>query len=781
MKNLTYLDLRSNQITYYSHLQALKNLIYLDLNSNQITDVLVLKGLKNLKILDLMNNRISQLPVELTQMEMNIKWEYDFRFGIFFAGNPLESPPIEIVKQGKEAFLNYFKEIEKESVRLLESKLLIVGNGEVGKTTLMKKLKDNNFKVEIGKEELTHGINIVPWEIQCRFEADKPENVKISFWDFGGQEIYHATHQFFLTKRSLYLFVWEPRKDEEAQGFDYWFDIIRLLSDNSPVIVVMNKSDVRLKRLDEADIEAKYKNIISFQQVSCVSGKGIPELTEQIRKTLSAMNHLHDRLPKVWLQIKNDLREMAKQKKYISRTDYIEICKTYGLNEARAEFLSGYLHDLGVILYYRHDLLLENTVILDPEWATKAFYTLIDAGGIQENKGRFVFDDLKSYWDLEKYPREKHAQLIRLMEKFELCFNILETENHIIPELLPVDRLAIIFGKYQKDNSLQFEYHYDFMPKGIVSRFISRIYYLIRDDHFWKNGVEMKFEDSNALVVSERLNRKMKISVTGSSKSELLAIIRNEFEYIHKTLNLHKDENYHEMIPCTCSKCLDVEKPYLHKYDVLKMFTSKGKSTIECQISAEEVSIEKLIKGFEWDIPRKDLLKTLITIATQLQGISRTMKPDEDSRNGFIALLLSIYGFNAKDQARWGSSATGKSPGRIDIKIENSEGGPEAMLEAFNLETFNSNNINSHLKKLFGYDPSGLERNFIVVYAEANDFSGLWKKYLNHIPNIDFKYRLSEEVQEKELPLTDIKLARTRHLREKKITEVYHLFINMKH
>ncbi|MEZ4645209.1 MAG: hypothetical protein R3E31_21165 [Chloroflexota bacterium] len=26
-------------------------------------------------------------------------------------------------------------------------------------------------------------------------------------WDFGGQSVYHATHQFFLTKSSVYVLV----------------------------------------------------------------------------------------------------------------------------------------------------------------------------------------------------------------------------------------------------------------------------------------------------------------------------------------------------------------------------------------------------------------------------------------------------------------------------------------------------------------------------------------------------------------------------------------------
>jgi hypothetical protein len=192
------------------------------------------------------------------------------------------------------------------------------------------------------------------------------------------------------------------------------------------------------------------------------------------------------------------------------------------------------------------------------------------------------------------------------------------------------------------------------------------------------------------------------------------------------------------------------------------------------------VSFEKLLKGLEPPKPKKDLLETLITTASHLQGIARTIKADEDSRNGFIALLLSIHGFYVKDQTRRGRSATGKSLGELDILIETPGSEAESVIEAFILKGFNRTVIDSHVTKLFGYDPSGLKRNFIIVYSEASDFLSLWKKYLAHLPGIDLKkYKLSEGPQEEKTKFTDIKLARTRHLREGELTEVYHIFINM--
>jgi len=778
LKALTGLDLSSNQVLDLSPLKELKALTFLSLSVNQVSDILPLCYLSELKRLNVTNNKITQLPTEILQLGMEIKWEMgDYENGLYLKGNPWKIPPVEIVKQGTEAVRNYFKELEKDWIRLLESKLLIVGNGEVGKTTLMKKLKDNNFQVEEGKEKTTHGINIVPWELNCTFAEGDSDAVKIHIWDFGGQAIYHSTHQFFLTKRSLYLFVWEARKEEESRSFDYWLNIIKLLSAGSPVIVVMNKSDVRMKHIDEASFKEKFRNIVTFLQVSCVTGKGIPELTEQIRSSLGNMDHLQDQLPKVWLQIRNQLKK--ENKNYISQDEYFDICRKYYLSEERAEFLSDYLHDLGVILHYRHDKLLENTVILNPEWATEAVYKLSDTREILENKGRFHFDALKIYWDKTRFPRHKHAELVRLMEKFELCFPITGTDIHIVPELLPAQRPAIDFKVYKQPGDLHFQYHYDFMPEGIITRFISRMYYLIKEDHYWKNGVELRFEDSTALIISDYLNRKIKISVTGSRKNELLAITRNDFEHIHRTLNMEKNKHYDEMIPCNCAACRESGEPHLFKYEVIKKFESKNKSFMLCSISADEVSIESLLKGYQLPKPKKDLLKTLINTASQLQAVANTIKPDEDSRNGFIALLLSIHGFFVKDQTRWGRSASGKTPAAIDIKVESPDREVEAIIEAFNLKSFDRVVIDSHLTKLFGYDPSGLERNFIIVYSEAADFPGLWQKYLSHLPEIDFKYKLAAPVEEQNNQFTDIKLARTRHLRQVQETMVYHLFINM--
>ena len=129
-----------------------------------------------------------------------------------FSKIPSKIPPPEIVQQGNAAILEYFAKIAAEgSARLYEAKMLIVGDARVGKTTLLRKLQDVKAKLP-PEEETTRGIDITG----LKFKTTEDNDFTIHAWDFGGQEIYRATHQFFLTKRSLYILVDDSSRDDVA-------------------------------------------------------------------------------------------------------------------------------------------------------------------------------------------------------------------------------------------------------------------------------------------------------------------------------------------------------------------------------------------------------------------------------------------------------------------------------------------------------------------------------------------------------------------------------------
>ena len=95
-------------------------------------------------------------------------------------------------------------------------KLFLVGRGERGKTTLLRRLKEAGP----GETERTEGIDIEFWDCRGRTGIFSGKRVPIRFlaWDFAGQDVYHVTHQLFYSRRALYLAVF--RLSDGSEGID---------------------------------------------------------------------------------------------------------------------------------------------------------------------------------------------------------------------------------------------------------------------------------------------------------------------------------------------------------------------------------------------------------------------------------------------------------------------------------------------------------------------------------------------------------------------------------
>ncbi|MCB9069243.1 MAG: GTP-binding protein [Calditrichae bacterium] len=284
-----------------------------------------------------------------------------------------------------DMLFNFLAEIVDEEDFLYEIKLLLIGEGRVGKTSIAKSLSNEEYILE--DEHTTEGIDIQPWLIQPEefeelgIEIDK--EFRVNIWDFGGQEIYHATHQFFLTKRSVYILVTESRKEDKHEDFYYWLNIVKLLGDKSPVIITLNKCDQPTKDLPINEYQKAFKNIIEFRKISCIPNyrDTIESLKCEIKRIITNpvhVPHISTALPAVWVRIREELQYIQQEMEYISYQEYLDICLSYSLNEKRALHLSSFFHDLGVFLHFQDDIELFDTVFLDHEWVTDGVYKVLD-------------------------------------------------------------------------------------------------------------------------------------------------------------------------------------------------------------------------------------------------------------------------------------------------------------------------------------------------------------------------------------------------------------------
>jgi internalin A len=254
-----------------------------------------------------------------------------------------------------------------------------VGRGTVGKTSIVNRLVYDKFK----NEKKTEGINITKWPIKLNGDED----VRLNIWDFGGQEIMHRTHRFFLTQRSLYLLVLNGRDGIEDADADYWLKLIESFGDESPVIVVMNKINEHPFDVNRRGLLQKYPFIRDFIKTDCKDNIGIKELRKAIERETDRLEHLRDAFPASWFSIKDRLARMRKN--YLTFDEYRKACEKLGEKDCDAqEALTVYLHSLGIALNYKDDPRLQDTHVLNPQWVTSGIYKIINSEKLEKQRGR---------------------------------------------------------------------------------------------------------------------------------------------------------------------------------------------------------------------------------------------------------------------------------------------------------------------------------------------------------------------------------------------------------
>jgi formylglycine-generating enzyme required for sulfatase activity/GTPase SAR1 family protein len=517
--------------------------------------------------------------------------------------------------------------------RIYEAKLIIIGEGGAGKTTLSKKIQSSDYQLH--KENSTQGIDVTQWQ----FSLKDGEESRVNIWDFGGQEIYHATHQFFFSKRTLYILVVDARREDT--DFYYWLNLVKLLSGNSPLLIIKNEKQDKKREINERLLRSEFTNLQEILSTNLETNRGLPEILKQIKHHMSSLPHVGTELPKTWIKVRQVLEQESRN--YISLDEYLNLCEHNGFDRHEEKLqLSEYLHDLGVCLHFQEDQLLIKMVILKPTWGTDAVYKVLDNPRVISNQGRFTRDDLKQIWYEDKYATMQ-PELLRLMMNFKLCYEIPNVpKTYIAPHLLTPNQPDYA---WDESENLLLRYEYEFMPKGILTWFIVEMYAWIESQScVWKSGVVLSKDGARAEVTELYRYHKgeIRIRVSGKRQRDLFTIIRHELGKIHDSYNYSDDlQNqvqrlkYKTLIPCNCSTCRDSDDPYFYSLDIIYKFRDAQKD-IQCQNSFDMVNVYGLIG----DIAPKSYSPSN-AIKPRSEGINNAIEGELKIRNEKLAKLHS--------------------------------------------------------------------------------------------------------------------------------------------
>ncbi len=583
LTNLTSLSLNSTKLTSLSpEIAKLINLSELVLSVNQLTSLPPeIVKLTNLIHLDLRDNQLTSLPPEIVKLT-NLTY-------LNINGNQLPIPPETLAnpRDVKAIFAALAGMVSGE--RLNEAKMLVVGDGKVGKSSVVEQLLHGTFNPQ---KETTLGVEINDEMKVVQSEVKgEGEPVKLNIWDFGGQEIQHSTHQFFLTTRSLYLLVVDARKGDQLNNIEYWLKLIESFGGESPIIIVINQIDQlkgqRALNLDRKALQEKY-NIREFVETACTTGEGIPVLKSAITQEIEQLKHVRDIWPREWLAIKRRLKDM--QADYIPVEKYLEICAEEKLNDKDIrQSLLGLLHDLGVVIRFPGD-----TQVLNPRWVTQGVYGLLTSAQLVKSQGQFDLKDvgniLAGLPDAQvHYPSHTHERLIKVMQHFELCFEFTDRPGHyLIPRHLHDNELDI---PWDDASALKFQYHYETLPDAIISRFIVRMNQYITKQYYWKNGVFLHSGENRAKIKADLVDRKIFISIIGKEQTRraFLAIIRSAFDEINANFKI----KIKQMIPVPGAQHV------LISYQELLVHEEMNEPEIVIPELMKKFSVRELLDGVE--------------------------------------------------------------------------------------------------------------------------------------------------------------------------------------
>jgi len=405
---------------------------------------------------------------------------------------------------------------------LHEVKLILIGRGEAGKTSVVRALMGKRFR----KEKETPGIAIGTWVLDCN-----GTKIKVHVWDFAGQEIAHEAHRFFLTERCIYLVVTEGRFGGQDEDADHWLAHVEQYGTHeepgkppqtSPALVVGNKAELCAAPLEKRRLLREHPCVREFLETDCKTGRGIEELRKKLCEIIVSkeMESVRQPFPTEWQRMKERMEDWKKLKRhFFTYGEFAKECGREKVTHGDDLALTHVLNQLGIALYYGHNPRLRDTRVLDPQWLVNGMYALIrgvEKHGDRKRPGELGREEvelrlrqglklMKGKLTLKDYPPEAQQFLLELMEDRELCFVAQETQSgvpvYLLPGLLPKDEPEDIdLDSYLElgPERVRLRFVYKLLPDGLVPRFIVRTQSLSSGQPRWRRGVILQWQGAEA-------------------------------------------------------------------------------------------------------------------------------------------------------------------------------------------------------------------------------------------------------------------------------------------
>lgn len=617
LENLKVLHLNNNDIHKVYRGLKIKSLNEVYLSNNNLQSSAFLKGFPSIETIDLHANQIRDLePIKAIIEKINItntKWELNT---INVAKNPLAKPPLEMVNLGKKAVLNYFKELSSGRKYINKDvKLILIGNSEVGKTTLAKYLdNEKDLNVEHNPTNWLEERQILSKDFVVSIE----QKCTINLFDFGGHDYFHDTHHLFYNSNTIYLLLWDENSNElnlrttiqknnkdesvEVQFQDYplkyWLDSVEhYIKDdetemfsfktnksegyNSDVLVIQNKveSPNDIVFLNNERFKNEYQFIYDFINISIRNNRrNLKYFDSILSEILNKTSIIGAELPGYYGKVKKSLKDY-KGEPILSIKEFKTYCQSITdikITLEQAKYLAGYLKQVGLILYYPLSLANSEVIYIDKEWVLNKIYKILE--GLNSKKGEFEMNYLDEIFKSTLNKNEKEG-IIKLMIDFKMIFIHPLSNKFIAPLYLPLKPLKIVSLFVDEDIQPFRRFIYKgFIHKNVILNLFQEYgKFVIKDKssggdlyYYWRDGLIIKDAISNEVVKLQfhlgDNEGNAYIDVFKLNNKSKTGFVSKLIQYIH---DINKDYDIEETVTTDGIDYIS--------YDLLNAFAKEGK------------------------------------------------------------------------------------------------------------------------------------------------------------------------------------------------------------
>ncbi|MEO0818725.1 MAG: COR domain-containing protein, partial [Pseudomonadota bacterium] len=414
-------------------------------------------------------------------------------------------------------------------------KMIILGNGEVGKTQLRRRLQGEEFNPVW---DSTHGIEAHSAHMD---HPDYPKGVLINAWDFGGQDIYHGAHALFMRSNAVVVLCWHPDFEAgveatsgelgiERKPLTYWLDFIAHTAGRDvPLILVRTRG--RDRKAGEMLPDGASERLAQFAHAreAVIDTGEPPQNLDQFREQLrDAIGHLDAQFGAVHIgqsrmELAMGLAAMRESDQHytdpahkrfrtLTQERYAQYCETRLAPVSSPKHALDFLHHAGDVFY--QEGLFDDRIVLDHNWALGAVYAVFNrseklVNELRRRGGRFTRDFLAlALWDRAGHSEADQSLFLSMMVQCGIAFRASGKRSddadaeYIAPALLPkLGETQTQFKDRWEDASpsAQTLARYGRIHAGFVHRLIAKYGELTEGQAiYWDTGVLIFDEETQA-------------------------------------------------------------------------------------------------------------------------------------------------------------------------------------------------------------------------------------------------------------------------------------------